>query len=45
MSAIDRERIDLYAERARAAGGPVLSTVACPDGEELVPTIHLCPHP
>ena len=45
VSALDRERIDLYAERARAAGGPVLSTVACPDGEELVPTIHLCPRP
>ncbi len=45
VNALERERIDLYAERAQAAGGPVLTMAACPGGETLVPTIYLCPRP
>jgi hypothetical protein len=45
VAAMDRERIDEYAARARAAGGPTIRLGPCLGGEELVPTIYLCPGP
>jgi hypothetical protein len=46
VSALERERIDEYAARAR--GSPFLTMGECPGrrpGEQLVPTIRLCPAP
>ncbi len=47
VGAINRERIELYTARARAAHGPLVTMAPCPDGrgEVLVPGINLCPPP
>ena len=47
VSALERERIDEYEARA-GAGTPFLTMGQCPGsrpGEQLVPTIRLCPAP
>lgn len=45
VAAVDHERIDEYAARAQAARAPTIRLGPCREGEQLVPTICLCPGP
>lgn len=43
VASLESQRIDLYADRARAAHAPTVQTGACVRGEQLVPGVWLCP--
>jgi hypothetical protein len=43
VASTDSQRIDVYADRARAAQAPSVQTGACAAGEQIVPGVWLCP--